>query len=136
METKKNEPEKVDAYMQKFTHPLKEVMEALRQIILKVDKQIGEEVKWNAPTFFYSGEMEPADPKLYKRYIAVSNVHPKDHIMLVLPHGADVDDGSGFLEGEYKDGRRLLKFHSMEDVKAKQKQLQEVIKALVKSMRH
>jgi hypothetical protein len=134
MPTKPSEPAKVDAYMAKFEHPLKEVLEELRKIVLKTDKEIGEEVKWNAPTFFFTGEQEASDPKLYKRYLAVSNVHPKDHIMLVLPHAAAVDDGSGFLEGNYKDGRRLLRFYSMADVKRKQKGLQKVLKALLKLM--
>lgn len=135
METKASQPDKVDAYMNDFKHPLKEVLEELREVILKTDKSIGEEVKWNAPTFFFTGEMEPSDPKLYKRYLIVSNVHRKDEIMLVLPHGAAVDDGSGFLEGTYSDGRRLLKFRSVEDIKAKKKQLQEVLKNLLKKMK-
>lgn len=94
METKSTDTKAVDEYLEKFKHPLKEIVEELRKIIMKIDSTIGEEVKWNAPTYFYSGPMEPSNPKEYKRYLAVSNVHPKDHIMLVLPHGANVDDGS------------------------------------------
>ena len=60
---KPSEPEKVDAYMQKLKHPLADVVAALRRIILSTDSEIGEEVKWNAPTFFFSGEMKPSDPK-------------------------------------------------------------------------
>jgi hypothetical protein len=134
METKTTQTDKVDTYMQAFNHPLKEVLVELRKVILNADKQIGEEVKWNAPTFFYTGPMETSDPKLYKRYLAVSNVHKQDHIMLVLPQGAAVDDGSGFLEGEYTDGRRLLKFYSVEDVESKKANLQIILKALLKCM--
>jgi len=32
--------------------PLSDVVEALRRVILKTDGEIGEEIKWNAPTFF------------------------------------------------------------------------------------
>lgn len=131
METKPSESEKVDAYMQEFKHPLKQVMESLREIIMKVDSEIGEEVKWNVPTFFYSGPMEPSDPKKYKRYLAVSNVFRNEFIMLVFPHGAGADDGSGFLEGEYKDGRRLIKFYSNEDVDTKRDTLEKTIKELL-----
>ncbi len=49
---KASEPEEVDAYMQKLKHPRAEVVEALRRIILSADHEIGEEIKWNAPTFF------------------------------------------------------------------------------------
>lgn len=135
METKKSESTKVDAYMTKFEHPLKPVLEKLREITMQIDPEIGEEIKWNAPSFFYAGSMEPSDHKLYKRYLAVSNVHYKDQIMLVLPHGADVDDGSGFLEGEYKDGRRLLKFRNLEDINGQRDKLVIVINKLLGIMR-
>src|SRR5262245_32233930 len=124
METKPSQPDKVDAWMTDFKHPLKDVLEELRKLILKTDKSIGQEIKWNSPTFFYAGPMKPTDPKLYVRYLAVSNVYRQDHIMLVLPHAGSIDDGSGFLEGTYADGRRLLRFYSLADVKAKAKQLQ------------
>ena len=91
--TKTSEPEKVDAYMKVLKHPLADVVEALRQIILNTDTEIGEEIKWNAPTFFYAGEMAPSDPKKYKRYLVVFNLFKKDCIRLVFPSGAKVDDG-------------------------------------------
>lgn len=129
METKSSETDKVDTYMATFEHPLKEAMIMLRQIIVSADASIGEEVKWNAPTFFYTGPMEPSDPKLFERYLIVSNVHARDHIMLVWPHGDKVDNGSGFFEGTYADGRRLLRFYSVDEVKAKKHELQEAIRS-------
>lgn len=126
--TKPSEPDRVDEYLQKLKHPLVEVIEALRQIILSADREIGEEIKWNAPTFFYAGEMRPSNPKEYKRYIIVFNLYQKDCIRLVFPSGAKVKDKSGFLEGNYADGRRLAMFHDMNDVKSKKKALQGVIK--------
>jgi len=126
--TKRSEPEKVDAYMKALKHPLADVVEALRQIILSTDKEIGEEVKWNAPTFFYSGEMALSDPKKYKRYLVVFNFFKKDCIRLVFPSGAKVDDGSGLLQGDYADGRRLAMFSNMKDVKTKKAGLQQVIR--------
>jgi hypothetical protein len=56
--TKASEREKVDAYMGRLKHPLARVVEELRRIILSSDKEIGEEIKWNAPTFFYAGKMK------------------------------------------------------------------------------
>lgn len=61
--TKSSEPDKVDAYMAKLDYPLKNVVQAVRELILSTDREIGEEVKWNAPTFFYTGEMWPFGPK-------------------------------------------------------------------------
>jgi len=126
--TKPSEPEKVDAYMAKLKHPRADVVAALRKIILSIDKEIGEEIKWNAPTFFYAGAMEPSDPKEYRRYIVIFNLFQKDCIRLVFWKGAKVEDTTGFLEGDYADGRRLAMFHDLKEVKAKQKVLEGVIK--------
>jgi len=127
MNTKASEPKKVDAYMSRLKHPLAKVVEDLRQIILSMDEEIGEEIKWNAPTFFYSGKMKPTNPKEYRRYIVVFNLFKQDCIRLVFPSGAKVKDASGLLEGDYADGRRLAMFYSSKDVKSKAKALRAVI---------
>ena len=127
MTTKASEPEKVDAYMDRLKHPLAKVVEDLRQIILSTDKEIGEEVKWNAPTFFYAGKMKSTNPKEYRRYIVVFNLLKPDCIRLVFPSGAKVKDASGLLEGDYADGRRLAMFYSSKDVKSKEKALRAVV---------
>lgn len=131
---KPSEPEKVDAYMAKLKHPLADVVAALRKIILSTDSEIGEEIKWNAPTLFYSGEMKPSDPKQYKRYLIVFNLFQKDCIRLVVWKGARVNDKSGLLEGDYKDGRRLALFRSMDEVKAKKAALQAVIRKWLETL--
>jgi hypothetical protein len=132
--TKPSEPEKVDAFMQALKHPLANVVESIRKIILSTDREIGEEIKWNAPTFFYSGEMKPFNPKEHKRYLVVFNLYQKDCIRLVFPSGARVNDKSGLLEGDYIDGRRLALFHNMEEVKSKKTALQSVIKKWLETL--
>ena len=132
--TKPSEPGKVDAYMQGLTHPLASVVEALRKIILSTDREIGEEIKWNAPTFFYAGEMKPSNPKEYKRYLVVFNLYRKDCIRLVFPTGARVNDKSGFLEGDYADGRRLALFQNMEDVMSRKTPLQSIIRKWLETL--
>ena len=42
--TKPSDADKVNAYIQKLKHPLVGVVEALRQIILSTDREIGEEI--------------------------------------------------------------------------------------------
>ena len=132
--TKPSEPAKVDAFIAKLKHPLADVAAALRNIILSTDREIGEEIKWNAPAFFYSGEMKPSDPKEYKRYIVVFNLSQKDCLRLVFLKGARVNDKSGLLEGDYKDGRRLALFHNMEEVKSKKATLQAVIRTWLETL--
>ena len=122
--------EQVTAHIKKLDPPLGKIIETIRQIILKTDKEIREHIKWNNPSFYYTGEMKPFDPKEYKRDIIVMNLF-KERIMLVFPSGAKVNDKSGLLDGDYKDGRRITIFKDMKDVKSKEKLLQAVIKKMV-----
>jgi len=82
-----SDSEKVTEHIQKLDVSIAETVDVIRQIILTTDKEIAEQIKWNSPSFYYSGEMKPFDPKEYKRDIIVMNLH-KNNIMLVLPTGA------------------------------------------------
>lgn len=132
--TQPSQPEVVDAYMKKLKHPMKDTAEALRQAILSTDKTIGEEIAWNAPSFFYTGKMKPFNPKEYKRFIMVFNFLKKDCLRVIFLKGANANDTSGLLEGDYADGRRLAFFYSVDDVKEKKKDLQKIVKALLKQI--
>jgi hypothetical protein len=125
---KPSESDQVDAYMRNLKHPLAEVAAALRQLILSAHANIGEEIKWNAPAFFYTGPMPPFNPKEYKRHIIVFNFHRKDCIRLVFPSGARIADTTGLLEGDYKDGRRLASFSGTAEVDSKKLALQQSIR--------
>ncbi|MEZ4806379.1 MAG: DUF1801 domain-containing protein [Flavobacteriales bacterium] len=129
-----SEPETVDAYMKKLKHPLHGAAAELRRIILKADKRIGEGIYWNAPTFYFTGEMKPFDPKTYKRYIVGFNFFKKDTLRLIFLRGAEVKKHGGLLTGDYTDGRRLLHLRSMAEVKQNEKALTAIIKELVKNM--
>jgi hypothetical protein len=70
--------------------------------------------------------MKPFDPKEYKRDIIVLNTR-KNVALLIFPTGAIVNDTTGILEGNYADGRRMVTFKTMDEVKAKADDLQKVI---------
>ena len=124
---KTSDKDKVTQHIKNLEPELVKVITYLRKLILSTDKSIGERIKWNNPSFYYTGEMKEADPKEYKRELIVCNLH-KSRIMLVLPSGAKVKDSSGLLEGDYKDGRRLIVFKDLKDVQAKENILQSIIK--------
>jgi len=128
---KLSDEEAVTAHIQRLEPGLSKIVEVIRQIILSTDKEIGERIKWNNPSFYYTGEMKPFDPKEYKREIIVMNLF-KGRIMLVFPSGAKVKDSSGLLQGDYKDGRRITIFKDLKDVKSNEKALQSVIKQWLK----
>jgi hypothetical protein len=120
--------EEVDQYMESLSHPLSDAVKALRKIIVDTDKEIGEQIKWNSPAFYYTGEMKPFDPKEYKRDILVMNLSRKEFVLLVFPTGAIIGDTSGLLEGNFPDGRKTVKSHSLQEVNDKKTALQNVIK--------
>ena len=123
---KLTDEEQVTAHIQKLEPGLREIIRELRRIILAADKEVGERIKWNNPSFYYTGEMKPFDPREYKREIIVFNLF-KNRIMLVFPSGAKLNDTTGFLEGDYKDGRRIHVFKDIDEVKSKAPILQGII---------
>ena len=117
--------------IEQMKHPLVEVVKALRKIILAADKQIGELIAWNAPSFIYTGPIKAFSPKEYKRHIVVFNLYKQDCIRLVFMHCNSLENQFGFLEGNYKDGRRIATFYSLEEVKANEKLLKQLLKTWI-----
>jgi predicted DNA-binding protein (MmcQ/YjbR family) len=118
----------VNDFIRQLLPSEKEIIQSLRNVILQTDKQIREHIKWNSLSFYYTGEMQSFNPKEYKRDLVVTNLRQKDHILLIFPTGAKINDTTGLLEGDYQDGRRMVKIYDLKDLKAKTKGLQKVIK--------
>jgi len=95
---KLSDKEQVTEHIAALDHPLKDAIEAIREIILDTDAAISEQIKWNSPAFYYSGEMAPFDPKEYKRDIIVMHLRKKDEVLLVFPNGATILDPTGLLK--------------------------------------
>ena len=121
-----SDKEAVDAHINALEAPVAEVVNAIRQTILNCNNEIDERIKWNNPSFYYTGEMQAFDPKEYKREIAVFNLF-KNRIMLVFPSGARITDDSGLLEGQFKDDRKTIVFIDLADFKKKEKHLVNII---------
>lgn len=130
---KLSDKEQVTLHIQKLDSSIRPAIAYLRKFILAIDPVIGERIKWNNPSFYYTGEMQASDPKEYKREMIVFNLF-KNRIMLVFPSGAKVDDTSGLLQGDFKDARRTIIFEDLDDVKAKEKKLQKIIQKWLESV--
>jgi hypothetical protein len=126
-----NDPASVETYIATLPAAQAPLVQAIREVILSSSVKIGEHIKWNAPAFFYLGEIENFDAKKYDRDIVVMNLRQKDHILLIFPTGERVKDVSPVLEGDYTDGRRMVKIFDASDLKGKEKDLKNVIKAWV-----
>lgn len=121
MKAKLSDAEKTEAYMLALEHPLKEEINAVRELIKKASTKITERIKWNAPSYYY------------KEDLVTFNHRNRSRVHLVFHHIAIVKDKSPLLEGEYKD-RRMMYFDSMADIRAKEKELNRILKGLVKEM--
>ena len=112
--------EQVNEFMKKLDHPFKAEVQMIRELIKKVNKDITEQIKWNAPSFSYKGE-----------YLVTFNLWEKKHIHLVF-HNAEISKvKSKLLEGEYEH-RRMAYFSDENDLKAKKAALEKVLKDLIK----
>ncbi len=107
----------VEEYMQGCTHPLRNVVEVLRTLIKDTDKEIGEQIKWNSPAFYYTGEMKPFDPKEYKRDIAIVNLNRQEYVLVVFPSGNHIPVSPVLQDENLKNGRKLVKITALDDDK-------------------
>lgn len=127
MAKKISDSEQVTQHIKGLPENIQKTIEYLRKFILSVDKEIAEHIKWNSPAFYFSGEMKDFDPKEYKRDILVMNLR-KDKILCVLPTGMNIKKNIEILEGKYTDGRRIINFNDLTDIKEKEEKLKFTIR--------
>lgn len=118
----------VNDYFIQLDHPLKDALLLIRKLILEADSEVAEHIKWNSPSFYYSGPIKAFDPKEYKRDIVVTNLHRNNSILLIFPTGIVIEDSSGLLGGNFKDTRKSITFTSLEEVQLRAEDLQNIIK--------
>ena len=121
---KATQEDDVDRFMARLDHPLKDVVEEVRRIILAADDEITEHIKWNAPTFGYDNQ----DRVTFRLY-------PKEGVQLIFHRGAKVKAGEGF---SFEDESGLLQWLARDraavtlldrqDVEAKGAPLARVVK--------
>jgi uncharacterized protein YdhG (YjbR/CyaY superfamily) len=116
----KDNTAQVDEFMDKLDHPFKAEVQMIREIIKKVNKDINEQIKWNAPSFSYHGE-----------YLVTFNLWEKQKIHLVFHNPMISKVKSKLLEGDY-DHRRMTYFSDKNDIQAKKPALEKVLKDLIK----
>jgi len=81
----------VEAWLDRYDNPMKEVMLRAREVLLGADERIGETIKWSTPTFTYRGNLASFQPRA--RQFASLLFHtgasiPGDHP--ILDAGGDV----------------------------------------------
>lgn len=118
--------EQVTEHNGKLSQTIQPAIEYLRQVILSINTEIAEHIKWNSPAFYFTGKMKQFDPKEYKRDILVMNLR-NDKILCVLPTGMKIVNNTEILEGNFTDGRRVINFKNLDDIKTKEQKLRNAI---------
>lgn len=108
----------VDQWFAKYDNPMKEVVMAIREVILATDDRVDECIKWQAPTFTFEGNIASFFPK------------SKKHASLMFHQGAKIPGRHTILTGDGSTARQI-KLASVSDVKAKRKQIEAVIQAWI-----
>ena len=108
--------EKVDAWMAAYDNPQKDLVQSVRETIMAADDRISEDIKWQAPTFVYKGNLASFFPKA------------KKHASLMFHKGADIPGDFPNLTGEGKEARSF-KVADLDDLQSKQDELQSIIRA-------
>lgn len=112
---------KVDEFMDKLEHPLREEMEAVRSIIMNANSKMEEDVKWGGPSFFYKEDLATFNPRI------------KNYVALIFHKGELLNIKSDFLEAASK-GKVYAKFYSMEQVKENKELLEKMVNTWVELM--
>ncbi|MET0589969.1 MAG: DUF1801 domain-containing protein [Naasia sp.] len=104
-------------------------VEGIRRVVLASDPRVGEEIKWNSPSFSVTG------------HFATIAARPGKPVVLVLHAGAsrhdgvaraEIPDAGGLLEWRSPD-RAILTFDSPEAVKEKEDRLVPILVAWIRA---
>jgi hypothetical protein len=124
----------VDDFIQATEGGLQELLKELRQILTGFSPELGEQIKWNSPAYFYTGEMSDFDAKTYARDFVVLNCH-RGYVLMVFPNGAQFPDPNKILEGQYTDGRRMISIKSIEDIHKKTEGIKSLTQAWINTLK-
>jgi hypothetical protein len=108
----------VDAWFERYDNPLRELVQAVRAVMLEADDRVTETIKWQAPTFVYRGNIASFFPKA------------KGHVTLMFHQGATLDDPTGLLQGD-GDTSRSVKIADAGDLAAKRDALAGLVRAWI-----
>lgn len=106
----------VDEWFSGTQHPKKELMQAVRRLILEADDRVTETVKWKTPTFMFNGN------------IASFNPQAKAFVSLMFHRGADIPGDFPSLQGG-GDTTRYMRFEDPADLERQAVELEAIVRA-------
>jgi hypothetical protein len=112
-----NRSNEVEAWLEAYDNPMKEVVRRVREIILHSDHRIEESLEGEAPSFSYRGDLASFFP------------HSKKHASLMVHRGADIPGHHPRLEGSDDTPGRVMKIASVAEANAAKDDLQHLVRA-------
>ncbi len=74
----------VDAWLERYENPMKDVILRIREIVLRADERIAKCIKQQAPTFAYRGNLASLYPKskqhaslMFHTGVQIPGTHPR-----------------------------------------------------------
>jgi hypothetical protein len=120
----------VNEFLDQKKHPQRELIDALRRLILSCDKQLIEDVKWNAPNY------------VYKQTDRITlNLSGKGMVRVILHCGATktkipsmplIDDAYGLLAWP-ANNRAVAQFKGLEDLQSQEAAFKKIIQLWLKA---
>jgi hypothetical protein len=110
----------VDAWFASYDNPQKELVQAVRNVILDTDPRVEEAIKWKAPTFMFNGNIASFFPR------------SKKTVTLMFHTGASLPNPDGLLEGDGETSR-TARFTDAADLDAKREALQHLVRAWIET---
>jgi hypothetical protein len=111
-----NRNPEVDAWLERYDNPMKEVVLRARDVILDADPRIGETIKWSTPTFVYKGNLASFQPRA------------KQFASLLFHTGASIPGEHPILEGG-GDVARYVRLADLDAVEQASAQLDAVVRS-------
>ena len=111
-----NRSNEVEAWLDAYANPMRDVVRRVRDIIIRSDQRIAESIESEAPTFSYKGNVASVFP------------HSKKHASLMFHRGAEIPGHHPRLEGSGDTGR-VMKIASVAEANAAKDDLQHLIRS-------
>lgn len=117
--------DEVTNFLNELNHPLRTEIEELRVIILKSNKALTENIKWNAPNYSFNGQDR-----------ITMRINPPKQIQLIFHRGAKkqeqpknkiIDTSSEFIIWKEND-RAIATFKNKNDIESAKAELTEIVK--------
>jgi hypothetical protein len=106
----------VQAWLESYDNPMKDVVWRVRDIILHADARIKESIQGHTPTFSYRGTLASIFPE------------SKKHASVMFERGAEIPGHHPRLEGSNDTGR-VMKIHNVAEAHAAKDDLQRLVRS-------